>query len=265
MVLSLLLAIAIGEGSAEAEDINAVHSPYIALSDWATLPRGRLWGQIIGIEIDPDGESIWVLDRCGAKDCFGSMVDPIQKFDRYGKLVKEFGAGLFNWPHGFFVDREGNVWATDGIGVNGKGNTVFKFNSDGKLLMTLGQPGIAGGGRDTFNWPSDVLVAPNGDIFVADGHGKDSNARIVKFDGKGQFIKDWGRVGASSGEFDTPHGLAMDSHARLFVADRSNNRIQILIWREHFFLSGSSSDDRAVCILITMTCFMSPTPNPVRN
>jgi sugar lactone lactonase YvrE len=93
--------------------------------------------------------------------------------------------------------------------------------------MTLGRPGISGNGQDTFNWPSDILVAPNGDIFVADGHGPQSNARIVKFNGDGQFIKAWGKQGAAPGEFDVPHGLAMDSSGRLFVADRSNNRIQI--------------------------------------
>jgi DNA-binding beta-propeller fold protein YncE len=181
---------------------------------------------VIGVEVDPDGESIWTLDRCGSSSCTGSTVDPIQKFDRFGKLIRSFGAGLFSWPHGFFVDRDGNVWATDG-GPSGKGNTVFKFNPDGKLVMMLGQPNIAGKGQNSFDWPSDVLVAPNGDIFVADGHGPGSNARIVKFNSEGKFVKEWGRAGTAPGEFDVPHGLAMDSIGRLFVADRSNNRIQV--------------------------------------
>jgi sugar lactone lactonase YvrE len=93
--------------------------------------------------------------------------------------------------------------------------------------MTLGKPGVAGDGRDTFNQPSAVLVAPNGDIFVGDGHGGNSNARIVKFSKDGTFIKTWGKKGAGPGEFETPHHLAMDSRGRLFVADRGNNRIQI--------------------------------------
>src|SRR5262245_64440470 len=96
---------------------------------------------------------------------------------------------MINWPHGLFADRDGNVWVTDGRGGNGKGHTVIKFSSDGKVLMTLGKPGVAGDGPGTFNGPSDVLVAPNGDIFVADGHGEKTNARIVKFSKDGKFIK----------------------------------------------------------------------------
>jgi DNA-binding beta-propeller fold protein YncE len=94
-------------------------------------------------------------------------------------------------------------------------------------LLTLGRPGTAGSGRDTFNRPSDVLVAPSGELFVADGHGPGTNARILKFDGDGRYIKEWGSEGAAPGQFDVPHGLAMDSTGRLFLADRSNNRIQI--------------------------------------
>jgi DNA-binding beta-propeller fold protein YncE len=181
----------------------------------------------IGVDIDRDGKSVWVFDRCGAKTCAGSNVAPIQKFDPSGKLVTSFGAGMFIFPHGFFVDRDDNVWVSDAQGKDGKGHTVMKFSPDGKLLMTLGKPGVAGDGPDTFNAPSDVLVAPNGDIFVADGHGGDTNARIVKFSRDGKFIKAWGKKGSGQGEFDTPHGLAMDSAGRLFVADRVNSRIQI--------------------------------------
>jgi DNA-binding beta-propeller fold protein YncE len=93
--------------------------------------------------------------------------------------------------------------------------------------MTLGQAGVAGDGPDVFNRPSDVLVAPNGSIFVADGHGGDSNARIVKFDKEGKFIKTWGKKGSGPGEFDTPHGLVLDPQGRLLVADRGNSRIQV--------------------------------------
>jgi sugar lactone lactonase YvrE len=200
------------------------------VENWAKLPAERAWGQVIGVEIDPDGKSVWVLDRCGPKGCMdpiGATINPIQKFNREGNLITSFGAGLFNWPHGFFVDHEGNVWATDGIGVNGKGNTVFKFSPEGNILMMLGQPGVAGSGQDAFNRPSDVVVGSDGNVFVADGHGAKSNARIVKFAKDGKFIKTWGREGSAPGEFDVPHGLALDSQGRLFVADRSNNRIQI--------------------------------------
>jgi DNA-binding beta-propeller fold protein YncE len=215
---------------ATASDVKSAPNPYRAAESWATLPDGRSWGQVIGVEIDPDGESVWVLDRCGPAGCMAAAsatIDPIQKFDRSGHLVKSFGAGMFNWPHGFFIDHDGSIWVTDGIGINGKGNTVFKFSPDGKQLMMLGRPGVAGRDHETFSWPSDVVVAHNGDVFVADGHGPQSNARIVKFASDGKFLKEWGKQGAAPGEFDVPHGLAMDLRGRLFVADRSNNRIQI--------------------------------------
>src|SRR5438876_3043447 len=210
------------------------HNVYQTVDNYFKLPEGRKIGSTAGITIDRDGSSVWVFERCGAQNCVGSNVAPILKFDTSGTLVKSFGAGMFVRPHGIHVDREGNVWVTDGEGPdgkdprrNGKGHQVFKFSPDGKVLMTLGKAGIAGDGPDTFNQPSAVLIAPNGDIFVADGHGGNSNARIVKFSKDGKFIKAWGKKGSGPGEFDTPHNLAMDSRGRLFVGDRGNNRIQI--------------------------------------
>ncbi len=196
---------------------------------WAKLPDRRKWGAAVGVDIDRDGKSVWVFDRCeDARTCSKSNLDPIMKFDSTGKLVKSFGGGMINFSHGLHVDQDNNIWVYDAAAENnGKGHTVMKFNQDGKLLMTLGKPGVAGTTHDTFNAPSDILVAPNGDIFVADGHGGDTNARIVKFNKDGKFIKEWGKKGNKPGEFNTPHNLAMDSAGRLFVADRSNNRIQV--------------------------------------
>jgi sugar lactone lactonase YvrE len=134
---------------------------------------------------------------------------------------------MFVSPHGIHVDRQGNVWVSDGSGRGSKGHQVFKFSPEGKVLLTLGKAGVTGDGPDVFNQPSDIFVAPNGDVFVADGHGGNSNARIVKFTKEGTFIKQWGKKGSRPGEFDTPHNLAMDSTGRLFVADRGNSRIQI--------------------------------------
>jgi len=226
-ILGMAAAFVMVNGQARSDDPNSAPNPYRVVENWAQLPEGRAWGQAIGIDIDRDGRSVWVYERCGAKLCTGSKLDPIHKLDPSGKVVKSFGAGLVNWPHGLFVDREGNVWVSDGKAADGKGHTVIKFSPDGKVLMTLGKPGVAGDGPDTFNSPSDVLVAANGTIFVADGHGDKTNARIVKLASDGKFIKAWGKQGAGPGEFDVPHGLAMDSLGRLFVADRSNNRIQI--------------------------------------
>ena len=212
---------------------NDLPNPYQGGQNIFKLPEGRTWGSTSAVDIDKDGRSIWVGERCGENSCADpatgkmSPLDPVLKFDATGKLVTSFGADMINWPHGLFADRDGNVWVTDGRGGNGKGHTVIKFSSDGKVLMTLGKPGVAGDGPDTFNVPSDVLVAPNGDIFVADGHGEKTNARIVKFSKDGKFIKAWGKAGKGQGEFDVPHALAMDSSGRLFVGDRSNDRIQI--------------------------------------
>src|SRR5215208_5479192 len=142
------------------------------------MPTGRTWGSTSGVDIDPDGSSIWVAERCGVFAapsqmkpglpfaCDGSDLAPILKFDPSGKLVKGFGRGMFIFPHGLHVDREGNVWVTDGLGKDGKGHQVFKFSPDGKVLLTLGKAGKPGGGLDEFNAPSAVYVAPNGHIFV---------------------------------------------------------------------------------------------------
>jgi sugar lactone lactonase YvrE len=205
---------------------NSQPNPYRTIENWAKLPEGRTWGSTAGVDVDSHG-NIWVAERCGANTCDGSTLAPILEFDSSGKLLKSFGAGMFLFPHGLTVDKDGNIWVTDGHGAEGKGQQVFKFSPDGKVLMTLGKAGVAGDGPDTFNMPSAVAIGPNGDIFIADGHGGNSNNRIVKFTKGGKFIKTWGKKGTGPGEFDLPHCLAFDSKGRLFVGDRNNNRIQI--------------------------------------
>ncbi len=213
---------------------NSAPNPYRTIEGiWGQLPEGRTWGSTSAVYPARDGSgNIWVGERCGENSCAGKDdIDPILLFDPSGKLLKSFGAGMILWPHGMFVDRDGNVWVTDAVGFGqqpeDRGHEVLKFSPDGELLMTLGKKGVPGDGPDTFRQPSDVLVAPNGDIFVADGHGAGGNNRIVKFSSDGTFIKAWGETGGENGEFRDPHALAMDSQGRLFVGDRGNSRIQI--------------------------------------
>jgi DNA-binding beta-propeller fold protein YncE len=214
-------------------------NPYRAVDGWAQLPDGRQMGAVGGVTMDPDGEHVWAVVRCDATDptrfgneCLDSDLDPILKFDLDGHVVQSFGNGLFIWPHGIDVDRDGNVWVTDAVAAartptGTRGHQVIKFSPDGQVLMTLGTPGVPGSDSNSFNAPSDVVVADNGDIFVADGHADDTNNRIAKFSSDGTFIKAWGETGYGPGEFRTLHALAIDARGRLFVADRSNNRIQI--------------------------------------
>ncbi len=208
-------------------------NPYRTLDGvWGQLPDSRTWGATSAVYPDVDGINIWVGERCGANTCVGTDMDTIFLFSPDGELLKSFGGdGLFAWPHGMHVDADGNVWVTDAVGFGdqpeGLGHVVYKFSPDGELMMTLGKKGVAGDGEDTFRQPSDVLVAPNGDIFVADGHGAGGNNRIVKLSSNGTFIKEWGQTGFGPGEFRDPHALAMDSQGRLFVGDRGNARLQI--------------------------------------
>jgi DNA-binding beta-propeller fold protein YncE len=230
--------------AAQAAPTNSAPNPYETIADWAKMPEGRTWGSTSAVDVDKDGKSIWVAERCGANSCAGSNLDPILHFDENGKLIKSFGKGMFIFPHGIFVDRDGNIWVTDGQGnqdPRGRGrggdtpappppaekigHQVYKFSPDGKVLLTLG---TAGGGKepDYFFQPNDVIVAPNGDIIVAEGHGGE-NSRLLRFDKTGKLIKSFGKKGAGMGEFNQPHALAYDSRGRLFVGDRSNNRILI--------------------------------------
>jgi DNA-binding beta-propeller fold protein YncE len=227
---AVVAALALAGGQAltqTAPDPNGAPNPYRMEENWAKMPDGRKLGSPIGVEVDRDGKSIWIFDRCGANDCGKSTVAPVMKFDPSGKFLVSFGAGMFNFPHGLGSDREGNVYVTDERPKNGKGSVLVKFAPDGKVLMTIGKAGMPGDGPDMLYGPSDVVVAPNGDIYVADGHGGVTNDRIVKFSKDGKFIKAWGKHGKETGEFDTPHGIALDSAGRVYVADRVNSRVQI--------------------------------------
>jgi DNA-binding beta-propeller fold protein YncE len=206
---------------------NDLPQPYRTTRDWGQLPAGVKWAAVTAIEPAPDG-SILVIHRCFANSCAGRSEAPILKYDRTGKLLASWGAGMFVFPHGATVDRGGNLWVTDARGENGRGHQVFKFSPEGRVLMTLGKAGVSGGGRDLFDQPTDVVVSPAGDIFVTDSHRNGTNNRVVRFAKDGAYVKEWGRKGSGRGEFSEPHTIAMDSRGRLFVGDRGNNRIQIL-------------------------------------
>jgi N-acyl-D-amino-acid deacylase len=187
---------------------------YKVVSGWGQLTKPLSWGETPSISLDANGRVF----------AFTRAEPPVIELDPSGKVVKTWGEKMFVWPHGLRIDRDGFLWITDGRARNGIGQQVFKFTRDGQLVMTLGKAGVSGDGPDTFNSPTDVAVAPNGDIFVSDGH---VNSRIVKFSKDGAFIKAWGKRGDGPGEFNVPHTIFFDSQGRLLVGDRSNRRIQI--------------------------------------
>jgi len=209
-----------------APDAGAQQGPYGLVEGWGQLPPGvDAWGQTIGIDVGRD-DDLWVFHRCFDVDCVRGRegVAPVLRYGADGALKDSWGEGMFVWPHGSVIDADGNIWLTDARGADGKGHTVLKMSPEGRVLMTLGTPGVAGADEHTFDGPADVAIAPNGDIFVADGHGND---RIVKFSPEGEFLMEWGEEGTLLGQFDEPHTLAFDARGRLFVGDRINQRIQV--------------------------------------
>jgi NHL repeat len=228
VAVAALWAVSGDRGYGQAADPNAAPNPYKMQDNWLQLPEGRKLGAAIKVQVDhSDGKSIWVFDRCGGNACDKSTLAPIMKFDANGKFVQAIGANLFVQPHGLYVDKEGNVYAADNGILNGKGAIVVKFSPTGQVLMTLGKPGMPGNAEGYLRGASSVVVAPNGDIVVGDGHGNGTNDRVVKFDKTGKQIATWGKHGKGQGEFDQLHGIAMDSQGRIFVADRGNSRIQV--------------------------------------
>jgi DNA-binding beta-propeller fold protein YncE len=238
-------------GTPQTDKVSPVNSganPYRVIRDWAQLDReGRPWGGSNGVAIDRDGRSVWAVDRCSpgtTPGCLGTKVAPVHHFDESGKEIRSFGAGMFVWPHGIHVDRDGNVWVADARapgpedlkkfpGEEGKGSVVVKFSPDGKVLMTLGKPGVRGNPPAALTDPTDVVTDPgNGDVYVAESHTDvtDPNlvGRISVFDRTGKFLRVIGRTGTGPGEFRTPHAIEFDSRGQLVVADRHNHRIQVL-------------------------------------
>ena len=205
--------------------------PLPNVAQWGQLPAGREWGNATRSTWTRRVTSGWPTSA-GPRAVRDEPNTRVMELDAAGAVLRSSAAACCASPHGIHVDTEGNVWVTDapGPGVAGgpatsdKGRRVMKFSPDGKLLLTLGKAGVMGTDTGTFNEPADVAVAPNGDFFVADGHG---NARIVKFSKDGRFIKEWGKKGTGPGEFDVPHATRVRLPWALFVGDRGNSRIQI--------------------------------------
>jgi DNA-binding beta-propeller fold protein YncE len=223
--------------------------------NWGQLPAGRTWGTSAGIDIDPKDGHIWAYERCGAGaaggagggpvDCDNNPVDPVFKFDRNtGAVLANIGKGVMVTPHGIALDAQGNVWIADFAGnkAGTKGHQVHKFSPKGEKLLSLGMAGKPGNADGQFNQPNDVVIGPDGSIYVSDGHDgqgmttpaavaegvkRGATARISKFSPDGKFLKSWGGLGVRHGEFRTPHAMVFDGKGRLWVADRGNHRLEI--------------------------------------
>lgn len=265
---AVLMAVVISGISARSQEtkttkLTDLPNPYKLVEGWPTLPQsmnGGHWGEVIRVHIERNG-NVWVFHRCfsvvppGHATCVdrGEANPPILEFDLSGKLIRSFGDGLFAYPHGFTVAEDGNLWATDVndeaqiLGMPAKnsngvvmGQEVLKISPTGKILMTLGKEGVSGDGPDTFDRPTGVAIAPNGDIFVSDGHYPNAhhNARILKFSKDGKFIKSFGRLGSGDGEIDEPHDICIGgSQNRVYVADRRNRRIDVFDQDGNFIMA----------------------------
>lgn len=213
---------------------------YVLDENWPmALPDGIEWGQTPNVSIDQDG-NIYAFHR---------QEPPIMKFDPQGNMIDSWGGSLIARAHGFRVTPKGDIWATDYDPA--RGHVAVKFDTEGNLLLSLGARGFRGTLPNTFNGPTDVAEAPNGDIFVADGHW---NNRIVKFDSTGRYLTEWGKKGSGPGEFNLPHTLVVDRRGRLLVGDRGNERIQIFTqdgeyideWDQFGWPSGIFIDDNDI-------------------
>jgi DNA-binding beta-propeller fold protein YncE len=238
---------------------NDLPNPYRTVAPWGLLPDGHAWGALNAVAVDNDGKSLWVADRCGANPdvppgesafpydtCAGSEWPPVHLIEPAGYIVKSFGAGMFVFPHKIAQDRDGNVWVVDMRSMNARekakhpnakpaGHQVVKFDPDGKVLMVIGTPGVAGNPPQALTEPCSIAFAANGDIFISEGHSgqqpnaaPDTVARISQFTRDGKFVRSFGKLGSGPAEFRTPHDILIDEKGRLWVADRGNHRIQIL-------------------------------------
>ena len=214
LVLTLILLFFTGFTNSQAQNSSA---SYKVVHGWPKLPEGFILGAASAVAVDSHNH-VWLFHRGKTRSIMAFEAET-------GKMVASFGDGMFIIAHGMAVDAEDNIWVTDGTsGTGASRHQVLKFSHDGKLLMTVGAEGVPGMDGTHFNQPTDIAIAANGDLFVSDGY---VNRRVAKFNKDGQFLMDWGREGDGDGEFALPHGIALDSRGRIYVADRSNLRIQV--------------------------------------
>ncbi|MDE0083853.1 MAG: hypothetical protein OYK82_12470 [Gammaproteobacteria bacterium] len=212
----------------QIQPTNDLPDPYVRVHPWGELHTGPYdagaydeRSSFMGAEEGPDG-SLYFMSRCIRNACTGAEEPPILKMDASGRLLRTWGSGMMDFPHGFDVDDEGNVWAADQ-----RGHVVYKWDSEGELLLTIGRRGMSGD-PPLLSEPTGVAVAENGDIFITEGHSFAQGAnRVTKYAADGSFLMSWGETGSGIGEFNVPHDVAIDSAGRIFIGDRANNRIQI--------------------------------------
>ena len=183
---------------------------YEVAEGWGRLPDGWSWGWIPAVACD-SRDRVFVYSR---------SEHPLVVFDRDGQFLEEWGADVLEDAHGIFIDDQDNVFCTER-----NTHCMHKFDRNGKLLLTIGTPGQPGArDGDPFNLPTDVGVASTGELFISDGYG---NARVHKYSPDGELIMSWGEWGTGPGQFNLSHAVRVDSEDRVWVCDRSNDRIQM--------------------------------------
>lgn len=235
---------------ARSDGDRALVNPYALNNAWYTMPKGRFLGGASAIDIDKDGTSVWIAERCGGWDlCAGVHTAPVIRFNAAGKITAQIGADMISYPHGLHIDKDGNVWVTDlqsntdnaaraGRGAppnpppgsikTPAGAQVLKFTPQGKLLLRIGVPGVYGKDQTHLSQPSDVVTSPvTGEVFVSDVHDtQPANNRIVVFDKNGKYLREWPCDPGARG-LDCSHGITMDSHGNIFSANRAGGTVDV--------------------------------------